>query len=102
VLPASNRLPAGISSNNTIGLRIPNCPVAREILQQTGALATSSANLAGAAPLPTMAAVDRTFPTVLALASDLIANEQPSTVVCWQDHGWQVLRQGAIQFSSAI
>jgi L-threonylcarbamoyladenylate synthase len=102
VLPASNQLPTGLSTNKTIGLRIPNCPIAREILHQTGALATSSANLAGAAPLPTMAAVDRTFPTVLALNSDLIADGEPSTVICWQNNGWQVLRQGAIQFSSAI
>jgi L-threonylcarbamoyladenylate synthase len=98
VLPASNCLPAGISTNNTIGLRVPNCLVAREILQQTGALATSSANLAGHEPLPTMVAVDGAFPTVLALDSDLVATGQPSTVICWQDHQWQVLRQGAICF----
>jgi L-threonylcarbamoyladenylate synthase len=102
VLPASHLLPEGISTNNTIGLRVPNCPVAREILQQTGALATSSANFSGMAPLPTMAAVEGSFPTVLALDSDLAATGLPSTVITWQDDQWQVLRQGAIQFSSAI
>ena len=101
VLPASNRVPAGLNLTGveTIGLRIPDCAIAREILQQTGALATSSANLSGQDPLPNMVRVDRAFPTVTTLALDRLitpATGQPSTVIKWTGRGWEVLRQGAV------
>jgi L-threonylcarbamoyladenylate synthase len=104
VLPASIRVPAGLnlSGTETIGLRVPNCDVAREILQQTGALATSSANLSGEAPLPNMVRVDRAFPTVTTLAMEhhQPPTSLPSTVIEWTGSGWQILRQGAIMIAS--
>jgi L-threonylcarbamoyladenylate synthase len=101
VLPASNRVPAGLNltGTDTIGLRVPNCAVAQEILRQTGALASSSANISGEDPLPNMVRVDRVFPTVTTLAVDRLASDatgQPSTVIRWTGSGWEVLRQGAI------
>jgi L-threonylcarbamoyladenylate synthase len=102
VLPASNKVPMGLSQTNTIGLRVPNCAIARKILEQTGALATSSANLSGSEPLCTMAAVNRAFPGVLALDTEYISTGQPSTVICWQDNSWQIIRQGAVNFDSVI
>jgi L-threonylcarbamoyladenylate synthase len=100
VLPASTRVPAGLNQTgtDTIGLRVPNCDLAREILRQTGALATSSANISGEAPLLNMISVDRVFPTVTTL---VVENYQPpislpSTVIQWTGSGWEVLRPGAI------
>jgi L-threonylcarbamoyladenylate synthase len=102
VLPASELIPAVMNplGNQTIGLRVPDCDVARSILNQTGALATTSANLSGAPPLLTMAEISNHFPQVLALDRDLAISSlgQPSTVIEWSIHGWKILRQGAINF----
>jgi L-threonylcarbamoyladenylate synthase len=107
VLPASTRVPAELNiGHSTIGLRLPNCESARAVLRQTGALATSSANLSGEAPVLNMLQVDRVFPTVMTLIGDpdRFANEnatrtasnQPSTVIKWTGTAWLLLRQGLI------
>jgi L-threonylcarbamoyladenylate synthase len=100
VLPASTRVPAGLNQTgtNTIGLRVPNCDLAREILLQTGALATSSANISGEAPLPNMLSIDQVFPTVTTLAVEQYQppTSLPSTVIKWTGSGWEILRLGAI------
>lgn len=102
VLPGTDLIPAVMNplQNHTIGLRVPNCEIARSILRQTGALATTSANLSGESPLLTMAEISRKFPTVIALDRDLETPNlgQPSTVIQWHDDGWKILRQGAVEF----
>jgi L-threonylcarbamoyladenylate synthase len=100
ILPASERVPAAINKTavNTVGIRIPNCSVAWEILNQTGVLATSSANISGQDTLRTRDAIDQAFSSVLVLDKmDLTAGSGlPSTVVIWRDQQWQILRQGSI------
>ena len=104
VLPASKKVPSAINSTdaNTVGIRIPNYPMALGILQQTGVLATSSANISGQDTLVTMNAIERAFPSVLVLESLNLPKDRPvgsglpSTVVRWQNQTWQVLRQGSI------
>ncbi len=102
VLPASESIPAVMNplGNRTIGLRVPDCDLARAILRQTGALATTSANLSGEPPLLTMAEISANFPQVFALDTelDLLTVGQPSTVIQWEGSGWKLLRQGAIAF----
>ncbi len=102
VLPASDRIPAvmNLLGNQTIGLRVPAHDLARSILQATGALATTSANLSGQPPLMTMAEIDRDFPQVVTLDNDGDVRNfgRPSTVIQWTGGGWQLLRQGAIEF----
>jgi L-threonylcarbamoyladenylate synthase len=104
VLPASDRIPAVMNplGNRTIGLRVPAHDLARSILRKTGALATTSANLSGQPPLLTMAEIQTNFPQVIGLDidPDLSSMGQPSTVIQWCDLGWQVLRQGAVNFIS--
>lgn len=103
VLPASNRVPREMNPTdpNTIGVRVPNLAVAREILHQTGPLATTSANLSGQAPLVKMSAIEIAFPDVLVLDEQLseeqTASGLPSTVAKWIGTGWQILRQGSIK-----
>jgi L-threonylcarbamoyladenylate synthase len=86
--------------NRTIGLRVPAHDLARSILRATGALATTSANLSGQPPLMTMAEIDRDFPQVVTLDNDGDVRNlgRPSTVIQWTGSGWQLLRQGAIEF----
>ncbi|WP_309742468.1 L-threonylcarbamoyladenylate synthase [Chamaesiphon sp. OTE_20_metabat_361] len=104
VLPASAAIPAVMNplGNHTIGLRVPDCEIARAILRQTGALATTSANLSGEPPLLTMSEIGNRFPQVFALQSDsddLPTPRLPSTVIQWHGSGWKLLRQGGIEFS---
>lgn len=101
VLPASPLVPREINSTTspTVGIRVPNSVIARQILQQTGVLATSSANISGRETLRTMQAIESAFPNVLVLdlkPPEKTGSGQPSTVVRWQDGEWQVLRQGSI------
>jgi L-threonylcarbamoyladenylate synthase len=104
VLPASTRVPAELNiGHSTIGLRLPNSEAARAVLQQTGTLATSSANLSGEDPILNMLQVDRVFPTVMTLNGDLdrTASNQPSTVIRWTGTDWEVLRQGLVIISNS-
>lgn len=45
-----SQLPAGLSTNEKIGLRIPDQAFTRELIRRTGPLATTSANFSGMAP----------------------------------------------------
>jgi L-threonylcarbamoyladenylate synthase len=102
VLPASELIPVVMNplKNQTIGLRVPNCDLARSILRQTGALATTSANLSGEPALLTMAEISTKFPQVFALDQDLNESSlgQPSTVIEWKNNTWKILRQGVVDF----
>jgi L-threonylcarbamoyladenylate synthase len=102
VLPASDLLPGVMNplENKTIGLRVPNCEIARSILYETGALATTSANLSGEPPLLTMTDISNTFPQVFALNYDvdILTERPPSTVIEWNNASWKLLRKGAVQF----
>ncbi len=104
VLPASPLVSPAMNllDRTTIGVRVPNFPLALKILEQTGPLATTSANLSGQAPLESVAEIEAQFPEVLTLvAAELTtattASSLPSTVAKWTGGGWEILRQGAIE-----
>ena len=124
VLPASDRTPPTLNPQNTgtLGIRVPNHPVALALLARTGPLATTSANFSGQPPLTALADIARTFPTALTLpaeAFELDPAQQtadseapsgapsgtpsgapsgtPSTVAQWTGSGWQILRQGEVR-----
>ena len=102
VLPASARVPDAVNPTDfhTVGIRVPNHPTAIEILQQTGVLATSSANISGEDTITTVQEIDRAFPTVLVLKTQTqltTGSGLPSTVVSWEDRNWQILRQGSVK-----
>ncbi|MGB3190813.1 MAG: L-threonylcarbamoyladenylate synthase, partial [Limnoraphis sp.] len=107
VLPASEKVPRAMNPSDptTIGLRIPNAEISRAILQRTGPLATTSANLSGQPPLLTMAEIEVQFPQVFTLdPGELkVVSEVscvPSTVIKWNREGtWNILRQGAVTVS---
>lgn len=107
VLPASSKVPTVINSGDptTVGIRVPDSAIARSILQQTGTLATTSANLSGERPLMTMTAIAKAFPQALVLddqffsRAELAGSGQPSTVTKWTSSGWVILRQGSISIA---
>jgi L-threonylcarbamoyladenylate synthase len=47
ILPKAPHLPANLSATETIGVRIPDLALARDLLRLTGPLAATSANLSG-------------------------------------------------------
>jgi len=103
VLPASDKIPRVMNPQEptTIGIRVPNHPVAQAILAQTGPMATTSANLSGQPPLETKAEIKAQFPEVLTL--ELIEYKGlgiPSTVAKWTENNWQILRQGSIKLDN--
>ncbi|GAP98953.1 L-threonylcarbamoyladenylate synthase [Leptolyngbya sp. NIES-2104] len=100
VLPANDRVPAAMNPSDptTIGVRVPNHAIARQILAKTGALATTSANRSGQPALLSMPEIAAEFPEVMVLDANSteVASGTPSTVAKWTGEGWQILRQGAI------
>lgn len=112
VLPASDRLPAAMNpmQTGTLGIRVPNHPLARYLLARTGPLATTSVNRSGQPPLEAMPEIAAQFPEVVTLSESAIAalatdgvpvttqaSSIPSTVIRWHREGWELLRQGAIE-----
>jgi len=108
ILPASDRVPAQMhpATITTIGLRVPDWPVAQTILQQTGPLATTSANLSGQPPLQDLNKIEQQFPEVLTLLptewvlprpeAEQQEPRAPSTVAKWSGE-WKILRQGPVK-----
>ena len=110
VLPASDRLPPEVNPTDptSVGIRVPNHSIARQILAQTAPLATTSVNRSGEPPLQTIRQINAEFPDILTLPEDLpeeLAGLEeppiglPSTVVQWKGDRWIVLRQGSVQFT---
>ncbi len=83
---------------NTIGLRMPNLELALRLLELTGPLATTSANLSGESAAITATEASSIFPKLPILgpvpwpSSEGVA----STVISWQSRNqWKVLRLGS-------
>ncbi|MFN2589434.1 MAG: L-threonylcarbamoyladenylate synthase [Actinomycetota bacterium] len=85
----------------TIGVRVPDHPLTRTLLENVGPVAATSANPSGQAPLADRADLVRAFhgraAVILALAPGAAAPAGvPSTVVGWIDGGLEILRSGGI------
>jgi tRNA threonylcarbamoyl adenosine modification protein (Sua5/YciO/YrdC/YwlC family) len=61
VVPASQDAPATLSADGTIGVRVPDHPLALEVLERTGPLAASSANRSGSPTPSTLAEIAGVF-----------------------------------------
>jgi L-threonylcarbamoyladenylate synthase len=101
VLPASDRGQQLNQGCSTLGIRIPDSQVAIAILQQTGAMLTTSANQSNHPPLRMPKQIHENFPSVFVLADGIdigaeVGSGLPSTVVEWGNDGWFVRRQGSV------
>lgn len=91
-------LPKDLSSNELVGIRIPDHDVLRELIRRTGPLATTSANLSGMPPAKSV----EEFAPALGDRLDLILDDGPaaggvpSTVVNCSLEPPVILREGAI------
>ena len=86
VLPARGSLALALhGAGSSLGLRIPACPVALELLRRSGPLATTSANRSSETPCRTAAEAAALFPALPQLGPVPWpeGSGQPSTVLAW-------------------
>jgi len=84
----------------TIGVRVPDLPLTRAVLERTGPLGVTSANLSGEPPASDRAALVETFGDAVAVyvvAKDEPLSGAPSTVLDLSDPAnARILRQGDV------
>lgn len=100
VIPATGGMPPHVMGpGETIGVRLPNHPLAIEVIDKAGgAIACTSANLSGQEPATTAADVARSLGGSLDLILDggLAPGGIPSTVVALEGETLRMLRSGAV------
>lgn len=98
VLPRRPELPAALSPDDTIGLRVPDHPVALALLVAAGPLAVTSANLSGGAnTLDAQAVLAQLAGRIeLLLDGGRTPGEQPSTVIDLSGPVPRLLRPGPL------
>ncbi len=100
VLPASGKYLELLNpQGKNLGIRVPANLPARDLLDITGPLATTSANISGSESLLTSEEISKCFPGIPLLGP--IPWRQslalPSTVLVWQDKSkWKVVREGSL------
>ena len=84
--------------SNSVGFRVPALKLARDLLMQTGPLATTSANISGEAPVKDSVEASTQFPGIPILAPIPWPNSSgmASTVVEWKMGKWNLLRPGSV------
>ena len=91
-------LPPDLTSNNLVGLRIPDHDFVRELIRRTGPLAVTSANISGQPPAKS---IDE-FKDILGEKLDLVidggvcSGGVPSSVINCETNPAVILREGAI------
>lgn len=99
VVPKHPDLPKAVSATRKVGVRVPDHPVARELLRLTGPMAVTSANLSGQ---PNPSTVEEVFAQLggridLILDGGKTQGGIPSTVVDCTGAEPQILREGPIK-----
>ena len=104
VVPKHPKLPEAVSATETVGVRLPNHPVARGLLRLAGPMAVTSANLTGH---PSPSTADEVFAQLggriaLILDGGKTPGGVPSTVVDCVGVEPQVLREGPISWKEIL
>ena len=104
IIPISDKNKFSFNSINfTLGIRIPNSLMAKSLLNETGPLLTSSANISGIEASITAAEVSKSLPNV-----DILGpvpwekcSGKASTIISWVTHGkWKLVRKGQVLIPS--
>ena len=99
VLPTIGNISKNLNSNsNSLGFRVPSLRIARDLLLQTGPLATTSANISGRSPVKDALEASIQFPGIPILGPIPWPNSSgiASTVVAWKEGKWNLLRAGSV------
>ncbi|MBN2147873.1 MAG: threonylcarbamoyl-AMP synthase [Anaerolineales bacterium] len=102
ILPGIPSLPRALSQNGTIGVRMPDHPVAMALLQKIGPLAVTSANLSGGDNTNSAREVMAQMKGRIHLVLDggMVSGGVPSTVVDCTGPELVVVREGPIQLEA--
>ena len=99
VLPTIGEFSKYLNSNsNSLGFRVPALRIARDLLMETGPLATTSANISGKYPVKNALEASTQFPGIPLLGPVPWPNcsGMASTVVEWDKGEWKLLRAGSV------
>ena len=100
VVPSSVKYSAILTSRDlTIGLRIPNLYMAQSLLEKTGPLLTSSANISGLSGSITVEGIALDFPSLKILGPIPWekSSGRGSTIISWEKSGeWRLIREGEV------
>ena len=100
VIPASKQQNELLTSkDHTLGLRIPNSSIAQSLIQETGPLLTSSANISGFTGSITAEGIALDFPSVEILGPIPWeeSSGKASTIISWKNNGnWMLIREGEV------
>ncbi len=100
VIPASEQQNELLTSkDHTLGLRIPNSSIARSLIQETGPLLTSSANISGLTGSIAAEGIALDFPSleILGPIPWEKSSGKASTIVSWKKIGdWKLIREGEV------
>ena len=100
IVPSSVKKTSILTSRDlSIGLRIPNLYMAQSLLEKTGPLLTSSANISGLSGSTTAEGVALDFPTVEILGPIPWGKSsgRGSTIISWGKSGdWRLIREGEV------
>lgn len=98
VLPRRRDLPQELGPGDTLGVRVPDHPFARELLRRAGPMAVTSANRSGAPSGRTADDVQKQIGEEIELIVDggRSPGGEPSTVVDVRDGEVQILRPGPL------
>ena len=87
------------SKDHSLGLRIPNSSIAQSLIQETGPLLTSSANISGLTGAITAEGIALDFPSVEILGPIPWekSSGKASTIISWKKIGdWRLIREGEV------
>ena len=105
VIPISDKKKSFLTSTNfSIGVRIPNSLMAKSLIEETGPLLTSSANLSGMPVSTTAERISVELPKVDILGPvpwDKCSGRS-STIISWVNYRkWKLIREGQLSISEA-
>ena len=99
VLPTIGKFSKNLNCySDSLGFRVPALKLARDLLMETGPLATTSANISGAPPVKDALEASIQFPgiPILAPVPWPTSSGMASTVVEWEEGKWNLLRPGSV------
>ncbi|HKY52851.1 MAG TPA: L-threonylcarbamoyladenylate synthase, partial [Anaerolineales bacterium] len=104
ILPKKPTLPEAVSATDTVGVRIPDHPVARSLLRATGPMAVTSANISGHSSASTAQEVFNQLNRRIELIIDggRTPGGVPSTLVDCTGKEIKVLREGPISLEQIL
>jgi len=100
VIPSSYQQNESLTSKDlSLGIRIPNSSIAQSLLQETGPLLTSSANISGFTGSITAEGIALDFPSIEILGPIPWekSSGKASTIIFWKKIGdWRLIRKGEV------